>query len=191
MPYGNPRHVEPWTRANWPVLNKGNKLYAISEWQCWLIRNGRYIPDIPQAVCNEIDKEPRWMSRKASNLFQHVFIDHEEQVEANQQDGRHTPPGSPGPPTLHSPGTGPRNLRSTQPPTLERERSEEEEEEADRPQTPETHRPQTVSDSESEEEFRGFESELERAINELKYRQHDICLHKCSHKIHIIISNND
>lgn len=196
MPYGKPKHVSPWTRENWPVLNKGNKMYAISEWQCWLIRNGNNIPDLPQAVADEIGKHVSWMSNKAKNLFQHVFAERDEPEEI--QHPRTPSPGPPsldhsqGPPTLHSPGIGGRNLRSAQPPSLRRagETSSSEEEEV----REEDHVTQEeagavadhqLSDSESENEF---ERELNDFVYGLKYRKQDICLHRCNKKIHIIVS---
>lgn len=189
MPYGTPKHVKPWERENWPVLNRGKKLYAISEWQCWLIRNGNAIPDLPQVVADDVGHHVSWISTKAKNLFDHIFADRvdREQRARTPSPGRPSPPPTPGPPTLHTPGIGDRNLRNAQPPTLRRE----DETSSDEDETPGAEavvrQDHQVSESDSEFEQGEFDRELGDFIYALKYRKQDVCLHKCNKKIHIIV----
>jgi hypothetical protein len=72
MPFGVPPHVEPWTRNNWANINKGCKLYATQEWQCWLIRHGNPVPDLPQNIADEVGKPTSWLSTKAQNMLRNI-----------------------------------------------------------------------------------------------------------------------
>lgn len=68
MGYGKPKHVKPWLRANWPRINRGNKLYAIQEWQCYCIRNKLTIDELPADVAKAINKPRDYISAKAEKL---------------------------------------------------------------------------------------------------------------------------
>jgi hypothetical protein len=73
MPHGQPPFVVPWSRQNWHNLQKGKRLYAVQEWQCWLIRNGNPVPDLPDHVANALNIPVTWYSTKAINMLRQWF----------------------------------------------------------------------------------------------------------------------
>jgi hypothetical protein len=69
MPLGVPPYVSPWKRANWTRLNRGQRLYAIQEYQVRKVRIGEPIPDIPEDIQRAVNIPSDWISKKASILF--------------------------------------------------------------------------------------------------------------------------
>lgn len=181
MPYGKPKHVKPWYRENWPTLHKGQKLFAISEWQCYLIRNGKINElRIDDDVCAEINKPNYWKSTKAINLIRMVTGPGEE---TQDQPGRQPTPDTSQEslPDLEDITFGPRHLRNEQPPDLTLQ------EQGDDDENPEATPPVIASDSDSEP-FLGFEDEYHNVLHELG-RKEDVCIHTCDKKYHIIVHN--
>lgn len=183
MPYGKPKHVKPWYRENWPSLNKGQKLFAISEWQCYLIRNGKINElRIDDDVCAEINIPNYWRSTKARNLIRIVTGRDEEIVDpAGQQPTADTSQESL--PDLEDITFGPRHLRNDQPPDLTLQEPNVEDDDENQETTPQA----TVSDSDSEP-FLGFEDEYHNVLQELG-RKEKVCIHTCDKQYHIIVHN--
>jgi hypothetical protein len=75
MPRGIPTLVEPWIRINWKDLNRGQKLFAIQEWQSYLARSGRALPDIPSAIAVSLGIPETYICKKASNILSSLWTD--------------------------------------------------------------------------------------------------------------------
>lgn len=169
MPYGKPKHVAPWTRANWNNLNKGNKLYAIQEWQCYLFRNGNHAPLLPNDIANSLNINRDHISRKALNIFQNNFAERrgEDPFQRDRQSSTEE----------RQPSTSPRGT-----PDRTRERS------------PRSDHANSGDESQQQEDFRGFpDDEQQIGTNELcdylKEHKKELCIHMCSKAIHIIMNN--
>ena len=50
IPFGTSPRVETWTRKIWQRLNKDENKYGVEKLQCWLIRYGNAVPDMPPFV---------------------------------------------------------------------------------------------------------------------------------------------
>jgi hypothetical protein len=73
MPYGTPPYVKPWLRDYWPNLNKGQKLYSITAWQEYCIRNNNDVRELnlelDANVAEELNVPTTWMGTKARNQY--------------------------------------------------------------------------------------------------------------------------
>lgn len=87
MPFGDPKHVAPWTRKNWSNLNRGQMLYAIQEYQAYKARRGEPIPQLTPRVARYIKRPVDWISKKALNIFSSLFPGEEIGIEVAQDAG--------------------------------------------------------------------------------------------------------
>jgi hypothetical protein len=70
MPHSVPPFVKPWTRNNWPTLNKGQKQ---QQWQEYLFNKGQPVPDLDEHVAEELNIEKTWIAKKVLNKFNALF----------------------------------------------------------------------------------------------------------------------
>lgn len=69
MPYGKPPFVEPWERENWLWINKGSKLYSIGQWQMHLLRNDWPLPLINADAAEELGIPRDFIRTEARNYI--------------------------------------------------------------------------------------------------------------------------